>query len=305
MPIRGTHIASAFIGSKSCQRRRCRDVLGKQEKMKKAEVTIKNKLLSNLILSIGGILFTLIGIYLLSNPNEMDKGGLPNWILGTLFLPFGLISFFRLLDFIQLKIREDELEIISLFRKRIIPKSNIVSYGIENYKGKHVSGERIRIFCKNGSYKFHTTQLESIDEIKKFVKEKEVQSNAFVREKIGNIVAILACILLVISPVLYEKFTSSKEGEIQAIGIPANFNKDINIVEEKGSEIKFELEEYQGYLFIVDKSKTPQNMKTTKKELVIFIEDKDYAQELTNKETHKNNTPNPRLIPVDEITILE
>ena len=235
----------------------------------------------------------------------MDKGGLPNWMLGVFFLPFGLISFFKLLDFLQLKIRKDELEIISLFRKRIIPKADVLSYGIGNYKGKYVSGERIRIFCRKESYKFHTTQLESIDEIKNFVKGKEVRENAFAREEIGNIVAILFCILIVISPVLYEKFTSPKEGEIQAIGIPANFIEDISVVEEKGNQIKFKLEEYQGYLFVVDKSKTPNNMETTKKELVIFIEDKNYAQELSNKDLQRGNIQNPKLIPVDEITILE
>lgn len=273
--------------------------------MKKAEIIIKNKLSSNLILSIGGIFFILIGIYLLSNPYEMDKGGIPNWMIGIFFLPFGVISIFILLDFLQLKIRPDELEIISLFRKRIIPKVDVHSYGIEDYKGKYVSGERIRIFCKKGTYKFHTTQLESIDEIKNFVKGKEIKKNAFVREEIGNIMAILFCILIVLSPVLYEKYTTSNEGEIQAIGIPAKFTDDMRIIDEEGSQIMFELSEYQDYLFVVDKSKIPQNMKTTKKELVIFIEDKDYAQELTNKNFHKGNTSNPKLIPVDEITILE
>ena len=258
-----------------------------------------------MILSIGGIFFILIGIYLLSNPYEMDKGGIPNWMIGIFFLPFGLISIFMLLDFIQLKVREDELEIISLFRKRIIPKSEVISFGIENYKGKYVSGERIRIFCEKGNYKFHTTQLESIDEIKIFVKGKEIKKNAFVREEIGNIVAIIFCILIVLSPVLYKKYITSDEGEIQAIGIPAKFTEDMRIIDEEGSQIKFELSEYQDYLFVVDKNKTPQNMKKTKKELVIFIEEKDYAQELTNKDFRKDNTSYPKLIPVDEITILE
>ncbi len=56
------------------------------KEMKKNEVIIKNKLSSNLIMSIGGIFSTLLGVFLLLNPNEMDKGGLPNWILGVFFL---------------------------------------------------------------------------------------------------------------------------------------------------------------------------------------------------------------------------
>lgn len=266
---------------------------------------IKNRLQSNLILSIGGIISILIGVYHLSLPGEIDKGGIQNWMLGIIFLTFGLIIICKLLDFMYLKIGKDELEIKSLFRNRIIPKDEIIEYGIENYEGKHVAGERIRLFCNNGSYKFHTSQLESIEEIKEFVKGKKIKENAFAREKIGSLIAIPFCILLIISPILYDKYISTGKEELQAIGIPVTFKNDIRIIEEKGNNIKFELKEYQNYIFTVDKDKTPKDLRTTKKELIIFIDEKEYAQELSKMKLQNLKPKNTKIIPVDEIVILE
>lgn len=285
--------------------------------MEKEDIVIKNKLLSNLILLLGGFLFILFGILLLLNPFAMDKGGVPNWSLGIIFLPFGLVSIFKLLDSLYLVIGVNRIEVKSIFRKRIILKEEIVSYGIEEYQGKHVSGERIRLFLREGSYKFHTTQLQSIEELKTFVQGIKVETNAFAREDIGNIIAVLLFIGFTIGPALYHKFaaTNSEQlmqreqieqtGELEAIGIPAKFKSDIRIIEEEGENLKFEIKRYQNYIFEVKKGKIPKNFKTIDKQLVIFIDNKEYAQELSNKETKILRFEKPRIIPVDEIQVLE
>lgn len=268
--------------------------------MKETDLIIKSKAIYSWGLPIGGLIFMIIGIYQLVTPFEMDKGGLPNWMLAIFFLPLGILTIFSSLDFRYLIIRKKELEIKSFFRKRIIRKEEITGVAVEKYEGDMVSGERIRIFTKKNSYKFHTSQFKSIAEIKQFVQKKPFQKNGFRREQILNIIGFVFTFAMIASPVIYKKYTAPKEEivPVDGIGIPVKMDIDLKILEESEAELKFELKAYKGFIFTVNKKHIPKNMVTIDKELIVFIMNSEQVEALSNKQ-------NPKNILVDGIEILE
>ncbi len=266
--------------------------------MKEVSKIVKGNFLYAWLLPIGGIFFMVFGIYQLLNPFEMDNGGLPNWMLGIFFFPFGVIAFIHALDFRYLIIGKDQLEIKSLFRKRIIRKSEVMGYGVEDYEGRYVSGERIRIRTKKNSYKFHTSQFSSIEEVKQFVKGKPVQKDAFQKERISNTLAYLFLFVFMLIPFTYEKCKAPTDTVVEAIGIPVKVKVDLKILEETKDELRFELKEYKDFIFTVGKNKIPENMSTTDKQLIVFIMNQEQVAALSDK-------ANPKTISVDNIDFLE
>jgi len=268
---------------------------------------IKSKSSYNWILLIGGIFSTFIGVFIFINFNEIDNDGVPNWFLTIPFLFFGLLCFFSLLDYQYVILFKDKIEIKSFFRKRVIFKKDIIGYGIEAYEGEHTSGDRIRIISTKQNLKFHTTQFESIHEIQNFVKGKKILKNAFFRDRIINGLAICLCIGILISPILFEGYFTPKinKDKITSLGIPVRFNPGMKIINEENDQITFTLNNYVNYLFIVDKKMVPSNMKTTDKELIVFIDNPANANELSGKRKHISDTANPKKIPVSRISILE
>lgn len=274
--------------------------------MDENKIIIRNRLSSNLLLSIGGIISILVGIYHLSYPYEIKEGSIPNWIIGIFFLPFGLVAIFTLLDTLYVVVSDDRIEIKSLFRKRIIHKKEIKGYGIKEYEAKYVKGERIRIFYGRKSCKFHTTHLESIDAIKAFLKGKKVLENAFVRERVGNVLAIILLFVMIFMPLFFDGYSKNKKEiseneEVEIIGIPAKLNENLTIIKEEGNQIFFELDECINCLFTVNEKDIPKNMDDLN--LVVVINDDRYVSKLSGKEKIRLDTS--ATIPVLEVMVLE
>ncbi|NUO00056.1 MAG: hypothetical protein HUU01_05515 [Saprospiraceae bacterium] len=267
-------------------------------------IKVKSHLPYILLISAGGAGSIIAGSYLLFiNPLGIDGSGGPNWIPGLFFLPFGLWVLFSILDFLSVEVREDSIEIKSLFRRRVILKEEIEGYGIEDYEGKHFSGERIRIITATQNVKFHSTQLESLLEIKEFLKGKKVIPGAFLREKIANTAAWVLAFVFILSPIF---FSRQDEASFVAVGIPAEMNSELILLSDEGDEITFRIKDYENYTFVVSKQKALPNLKNFTGKVLVLIDNQAYAPELSaTPEGGQTISPTPKIVPVTEISELK
>lgn len=146
--------------------------------MEKIEFLLRSRLSYILLMSTGGLGSIIVGLNLLFTQEGFFL------ILGGFFLVFGLGGLIHLLDSLYVVIREDEIEIKSVFRKRITKRDDIYGYGIGKFKIKYSEGERIRLFTENGNIKFHTKQFVSIQKIKDIVKGLQPVPDPFRKERI-------------------------------------------------------------------------------------------------------------------------
>ncbi len=266
---------------------------------------IKNQKSYNGVIIVGCVFSLMISMMMLSDPTTMDKGGLPYGFMGWGFLIFGIFGLLNLADDLWVMIYHDRIEKKSLFRKRVILKKDIRGYGKEAYAGKYLSGNRIRIFGKNKSFKFHTSQLETIRPIEDFVRGSKVKKNAFRIEQITEVVAYVVILALLFSPLIYEKYFSAPTAveKVDSIGIPVFYKKDIKIIKDENNVLTFKLQEYHDFVFQVNKDDIPNKMEEITEELLLMIYNKNYAQLVSGKRDVKTNNPVME-IPIDEIIVL-
>lgn len=262
------------------------------------KVIRSNPVYRNLIL-FGGLGCVVVGLYLLAHPFALDEEGDPYWLMGSLFLPFGLWGLFSVFDMWSITVYSDRIEMKSFFRKRQILKSEVIGYGVEEYEGESISGERIRVITHHSSTKFHTTQFDDLSAIKQFLKGKEQIKGAFKRERIADFVAIGLALILACTPLLFDK---DREGAPPSMAIQAKINEDLKVMAEDNQQIRFTLKGYENYTFLVDKEHVPNDFKTSGGTFVVVIYDTATAQELSKKQAAK---PTVKTVEVDEIRKLE
>jgi len=156
----------------------------------------------DLIILFGGLGFFTIGILIL-NSNPMNIAYFTFWI-GIIFIIFGLISIFNLIDQMRIILRKDGIEVTSLIRKRFIKREDIIGYGYENYKGKYAQGERIRIISLGKNFKFTSSQFYNLRAVKQYLSNKPRLSTELVFKLERNselyysifVILITICILL-------------------------------------------------------------------------------------------------------------
>lgn len=265
---------------------------------------IKSHLPYILLISTGGGGCILLGCYLLFiAPFALDASGVPQWFLGLFFLPFGLWALFSLLDFLSIEVREDSIEIKSIFRRRVILKEAIEGYGIEDYEGKHFKGERIRIITATQSIKFHSTQLESLLEIKRFLKGKKIIPGAFIKERIADTTMLVLAFVLAFIPIFFEM---QKKESLAAIGIPAEMNSELILLSDENNKITFRIKDYENYTFVVPKQNALPNLKNFTGKVFVLIDNPADAQELSAaKQGDKTISKTPTTIPVAEVSELK
>ena len=95
--------------------------------------------------------------------------------------------------------------------------------------------------------------------------------------------------------------------ELEALGIPVELGKSYEIIDDDGDDITFKIYEYKNYVFTIKKENAPPNIKGLKKELIVFIDQKESAQELSNYKDPVSDHPieTPKVIQADEILILD
>jgi hypothetical protein len=141
---------------------------------------------------IGMFASTLIGIHFLKNFIEIDDGKYTDMIMGGIFLTFGVVVLFTLLDNFGVIIYRDRIEIKSLFRRRIIFRAEIIGFGKKKFRGKYLSGEKLIVVSNKKKFTFTSTQLESLVELDRFLTGKRKLNDAFKGEMIiENIIWIL------------------------------------------------------------------------------------------------------------------
>ena len=135
---------------------------------------IKSKLkYSNLIiLSLGGIISTILGV-------KLTISGIENYVIFFVSIPFlllGLVSTYSFLNFDILYITKDKLIFKSIFgfNKRTINLSQILSFNEikkENAKYKHEIGhmkwKELTLFGENFKYKISSTSYRNYTELKR------------------------------------------------------------------------------------------------------------------------------------------
>jgi len=274
---------------------------------------INDTLPYKLVLIFGGVGFITFGISELLG-FRLPERQISDLIVAMLFLIVGIVCIFVYLDQRAIILSKDRIEIKSFFRKRVIFKKDITGYGVENYKldywGK---GERIRIFSKEKNIKVFTTQYKTIKDVKEFVRGKKELSTkvAFKRERIEvNIISgivILGFFCWAGYSINNENVTNQQKGELEGFGVPIVLGNSYEIISDNGNEITFRISEYRDYIFKVDKENTPYDLKNIKTELIVFFDNKENAQKLSN---YKNSDldeqiENPKIIYADEIIVLE
>lgn len=274
--------------------------------MKAFKKIVHSKTSYKLLLIIGSFISTIIGVHHILKSFQIEQHETINLIMGLGFLGFGIIGMFSFLDHLHAAIYKDRIEIKSLFRKRMIRKQDIISYGIGKYKGKHISGERIKIIAKNHSFKFHTSQYKSLHDFKGFVRGKKRISTAFRWEERINNALSFSFIIAAVGILVFAFFNqpANDTDDIVGLGIPVFLDKNFQIIKETENEFTFKISDYKNYTFTVDKKNTPEQMKTMKKELLVIIDDEKNAQELS-KYKEKQDKITPKTMYVDEIIVLE
>lgn len=278
--------------------------------IKKIHDTISYKL----VLIFGGIGFITFGITDLLGYRGLPKEQLSDLIIALLLIMIGIISFIVFFDQREIILSKDRIEIKSYFRKRIIHKKDITGYGIGKYEVDYFGpGERIRIFSKEKSIKVFTTQYKNIEDVKEFVKGRKELSEeiAFRRESISIYLTSGLLMLMLLGWAGYsinnQAEASASEEELDALGIPVVLGDSYEIIKDEGDQITFKILEYKGYIFKVDKENTPKDMQNITKELIVFINQKESAQELANYENSNSikQKEKPKIIHVDEIVIFD
>ncbi|MFK8105438.1 MAG: hypothetical protein AB8G15_23195 [Saprospiraceae bacterium] len=169
--------------------------------MKASGIRLENNKSYQAVLSIGGICTILIGGYHLFGFAPPGEDFFPNWLLGLLFLGFGITAWISLLDQMHTTVFEDRIVIKSLFRKRVFLKKDIIGYGLEHYKSRSKQRQRIMIIARGQSCKFLTEQVSDISSVKRFLRDQQVLPNAFRQDNLRYLIVSVVLALAFLVPI--------------------------------------------------------------------------------------------------------